>query len=172
MLEYLTVGEIINVHGVRGAVKVMPETDDPARFKKLKTARIVQNGTAREYAVKGVQLQNRFVILQLEGITDREAASLLRGATVEVARKDAAALPPDAYYIGDLVGCRVTEPDGSLLGTVEEVLETGSNDVYSVRTPQGKNILLPAIARVIRSVDIEKGEIVAELLPGLREIYL
>ena len=172
MLEYLTIGEITNVHGVHGAVKVTPYTDDLARFKKLKTARIVHRGHVKEYAVKGVQLQSRFAILKLEGIEDRDAAAFLRGATIEVSRKDAVKLPADTYFIGDLVGCRVLEPDGSVLGVVDDVLSTGSNDVYSVRTEQGKTIMIPAIGQVIKSVDVEKGEIVAELLPGLKEIYL
>ncbi len=172
MLEYLTIGEIVNVHGVHGAVKVIPLTDDPARFKKLKTVRVVFRGSVREYTVESVQLQSKFVILKLSGINDRDAATVLRGAELEVSRKDAISLPEGAYFICDLIGCRVIEPDGSILGVVDDVFSTGSNDVYSVKDEKGRKIMLPAIAQVVKSVDVEKGEIRVELLPGLKEVYL
>lgn len=171
MIEYLTIGEIVNVHGVRGAVKVIPLTDDPARFKKLKTARVVHRGNTREYDVQSVQIQSKFVIVKLSGIEDRAAAAALRGAEIEVSRKDAVKLPKDTYFICDLIGCKVIEPDGNVLGVVDDVFSTGSNDVYSVKDRQGGNIMIPAIAQVIKNVDVEKGEIEVELLPGLKEVY-
>lgn len=172
MLEYLTIGEIVNVHGVHGAVKVIPLTDDPARFKKLKTARVVHRGNTKEYNVQSVQIQSKFVIVKFAGIEDRDAAALLRGAEIQVSRKDAVKLPKGSYFICDLIGCRVMEQDGSLLGVVDDVFSTGSNDVYSVKDPEGRNIMLPAIAQVVKNVDVEKGEIIVELLPGLKEVYL
>lgn len=172
MLEYLTIGEIVNVHGVRGAVKVIPLTDDPTRFKKLKSARVVHRGNTREYDVQSVQIQSKFVIVKLSGIEDRDAAAALRGAEIEVSRKDAVKLPQDTYFICDLIGCKVVEPDGNVLGVVDDVFSTGSNDVYSVKDPQGRNLMIPAIAKVIKNVDVEKGEIAVELLPGLKEVYL
>lgn len=172
MIDFFIIGEITNVHGIHGAVKVIPCTDDIARFRKLKKVRLVHHGSIKEYAVENVQLQNRFVILKLSGINDRDTASFLRGAVLEVSRGEAIKLPSDTYFIGDLIGCRVTETDGNILGVVDDVLSTGSNDVYSVTDGQGRNIMIPAIAQVVKSVDIEKGEIVVELLPGLREIYI
>ena len=172
MLEYLTIGEIVNVHGVHGAVKVIPLTDDPARFKKLKTARVVHRGNTKEYNVQNVQIQSKFVIVKFAGIENRDEATLLRGAEIQVSRKDAVKLPEGSYFICDLIGCRVVEQDGNLLGVVDDVFSTGSNDVYSVKDPEGRNIMLPAIAQVVKDVDVEKGEIIVELLPGLKEVYL
>ena len=79
MLEYLTIGTIVNVHGVRGEVKVIPETDDPNRFKKLKKVILVSGGARKEVQVRGVKISNKFVILKLEWIDDRDTANLLRG---------------------------------------------------------------------------------------------
>ncbi len=172
MLEYLTIGEIVNVHGVHGAVKVIPLTDDPARFKKLKTVRVVHRGSVKEYTVESIQIQSKFVIVKFAGISDRDVAAGLRGAEIEINRKEAVSLPEDSYFICDLIGCRVIEPDGSVLGIIDDVFSTGSNDVYSVKDEQGRNIMLPAIAQVIKTVDVAKGEIHVELLPGLKEVYL
>ena len=104
-------------------------------------------------------------------VTDRDGAALLRGAEIQVSRKDAVKLPEDSYFICDLIGCRVIEPDGNVLGVVDDVFSTGSNDVYSVKDRQGGIIMIPAIAQVIKNVDVEKGEIEVELLPGLKEVY-
>lgn len=172
MLEYLTIGEIVNVHGVHGAVKVLPLTDDPARFKKLRKVRVSFRGSIKEYSVENVQLQSKFVIVKFKEINDRDIAAGMRGAELEVGRGEAISLPEGSYFICDLIGCRVIEPDGSVLGVVDDVFSTGSNDVYSVKDSQGRNIMIPAIGQVIKKVDVEQGEILAELLPGLKEVYL
>lgn len=172
MLDFLTVGTIINVHGVRGEVKVMPETDDAARFKKLKNVWL-QRGSVRTAAeIKGVKLQNRFVILKLEGFDDRDSALKLKGQEIVIGRKDAVKLPPRTYFIGDLIGCAVREEDGTLLGKVKDVIPGAGCDVYDVYDEDGNNIMIPAIEDVVISVDVEGASIVVKLLPGLKDIYL
>ncbi|MBO7398697.1 MAG: 16S rRNA processing protein RimM [Clostridia bacterium] len=171
MLEYLKVGTIVNVHGVHGEVKVIPETDDPNRFKKLKKVFLVSGGARKQVEVRGVKISNKFVILKLEGLDDRDAANLLRGTELEIERKDAVKLPEDTYFIGDLIGCRVVEENGNLLGKVEDVIPGAGCDVYDVYDEQGKNIMIPALADVILKVDVAAGEITVRLLPGLREVY-
>ncbi len=175
MLKSLIIGEIVNVHGVRGALKVTPLTDDPKRFRTLKQVTVShQNHKKTEkkiYAVVSAVLAGNFVLLQLEGIDDRDKAMMLRGALLEIPREEAIVLPEDHYFIGDLIGCRVTESDGTVLGFVRDVFQTGSNDVYRVVSEQGAEILLPAIGEVILRIDIAAGEITVKLLPGLREVY-
>lgn len=171
MLDFLTVGTIINVHGVRGEVKVMPETDDVNRFKKLKNVWL-QYGSVRIPAeITGVKLQARFVILKLEGIDDRDTAERLKGREIVIERKDAVKLPPKTYFIGDLIGCSVYEEDGNLLGTVRDVLPGAGCDSYDVYDENGRNIMIPALEDVVLSVDVQEAKIVVRLLPGLKEVY-
>lgn len=171
MLEYFTIGKIVNTHGVRGALKVLPDTDDPSRFSRLKTVRVKRRDQVEEYPVEYGRGQGTTVVLKLKGIDSPEEAALLKGAELEISRKDAIKLPKDTWFIGDLIGCQVREEDGTCLGKVVNVLQTGSNDVYEVRDEKGKYILIPALKNVVLNVDIEAEQIQVRLLPGLKEIY-
>lgn len=179
MLKKLLIGEIINVHGVKGALKVQPLTDDLSRFSKLKEV-YVKDAKARpdgkhlynkKYKIISALVSGGFVILRLYGIDDRDMADLFRGCFLEIDRKDAIDLPQDSYFIGDLIGAKVVEDSGDELGILHDVYQTGSNDVYAVKRPGKKDILLPAIGSVIKDVDIENGIVTVSLIPGLKEVY-
>lgn len=178
MLDYLIVGTIINVHGVVGEVKISPTTDDITRFKKMKTAFLcppensLSGGERKEIKIEQIKfLQNRFVIMKIEGINDRDTANKLRGYEIAVDRAHAVKLPEDSYFIGDLVGCTVYEEDGNVLGVIDDVFPAGGADVYSVCDSNGKSIMIPAIGDVVMNVDIIAKAVTVRLLPGLKEIY-
>lgn len=172
MLDYLTIGTIVNVHGVHGEVKVIPQTDDVTRFKKLKSVLLFGSGARRKTDVKGVKFSNKFVILKLDGINDRDAADRLRGIELQVERGDAIKLPEGRYFVGDLIGCTVFEDDGNELGRIKDVIFGAGSDIYDVDCGNGKNILIPVLDDVVLSVDIEGGIVKVKLPQGLREIYL
>ena len=171
MLEYFTIGKVVNTHGVRGELKILPETDDLSRFSKLHTVRVVRKNDTAEYEVAYGKVAGNTVILKLKGIDDMDSALLLKNALLEVHRSQAIQLPADTWFIGDLIGCKVFERDGNCLGKVVHVLQTGSNDVYEVRDEKGRTILIPVLKNVVLDVDIEAEKIVVALLPGLKEIY-
>lgn len=177
MLERIKIGEIVSVHGVKGALKVLPLTDNPIRFCSLTEVDIVPkrgkiNGDLKTtYKVLSATPAGNVVLLKLYGIDDRDKAEKFRGMFLEIPREKAVKLPEDSYFIGDLIGCTVIEQDGSVVGTLSDVQSTGANDIYEVKTANKKSIWLPAIKDVIKEVNIEKGEIVVSLLPGLREVY-
>jgi len=104
--------------------------------------------------------------LKLAGIEDRTAAETLRGALVRVPIEQAVRLPPGSYFWHEIVGLHVQDTRGRALGSVAEVLPTGSNDVYVVRSAEG-DLLLPAIKDVVRAIDRERGVMTVELIPGL-----
>jgi len=177
MLDYLTIGTIVNVHGVVGEVKILPTTDDLKRFKKLKSVFLCSSDNAiiktepKELKVESCKLQNQMVISKLEGINDRDIANKYRGFELRVKREDAVTLPEDTYYIGDIIGCKVVEENGNVLGVVDDIFPAGGSDVYSITGENGKNIMIPAIAEVIRNVDIVNQVVTVKLLPGLKEVY-
>jgi 16S rRNA processing protein RimM len=171
MLEYFTIGKIVNTHGIKGEVKVLPDTEDIRRFSKLKTVLVKQRGKTKEYQVEYGRGQGTTAILKLAGIDTPEDALLLKGAELEIHRKDAITLPADTWFIGDLIGCQVFEEDGNCLGKVINVLQTGSNDVYEVKDDKERTILIPVLKNVVLDVDIEAARIQVRLLPGLKEIY-
>lgn len=183
MLEKFLIGEIVSVHGVKGALKVRPLTDHPIRFTKLDEVKVMLPKNSpkgveltRNYKVISAIVSGGFVLLRLYGIDDRDQAELYRGAMLEIPREKAIDLPEDSYFIGDLIGCKVVEElengTEALLGKVTDVLQTGGNDVYQVMTPDKIQMLLPAIKQVVRHVDVEQGIIRVKMLPGLKEVYL
>jgi 16S rRNA processing protein RimM len=154
MEELITIGQIINTHGLNGELKVYPLTDDIRRFRKLE--KVLVDGT--EMKIVWCKLQTDKVILKLEGIDSIEEAQKYFKKYLEVRREDAVELPEGSYFIADLVGCTVFDSDGNNLGVVYDVLKTGSNDVYWIK--EGKELLIPALKDIVLEVDILNRKIV------------
>jgi len=166
MLEYLSIGQIINTHGLRGEVKVYPLTDDISRFEKLKEAYVEENEGLVKYKVESIKFLRSTVAVKLKGIDSEEAANKLRGSYIKVDRKSAVKLPKDSYFICDLIGLEVYDEKGMLIGTVKDVLQTGSNDVYVIQS-SGKDILIPALKDIVKKIDLENKKILVEMPEGL-----
>lgn len=156
-IEYLRIGQIVRAHGVHGAVKLIPTTDVIERFRLLSEAYLEEQGEYRPVAVSGVRLLADAVVLQLGGVDTCEAAELLRGRYLCVDRAHAVKLPVDTYFVVDLIGCETFDTAGTAYGRVTDVLETGANDVYEIE--RGK-LMVPALKRVLSSVDTEQKRIV------------
>lgn len=163
----VTIGRIAAPHGVRGEVRVRPETDFPERFAGLRRAFLVRGGRAEPVVVTGARAHGEAVLLTLDGVGDRAAAEALRGAALAVARDAVVPLGPDAFYVFEIVGLRVRTEDGRPLGAVAEVMRGPAHDVYVVRGPAGE-VLIPAVRAVVRWVDRAAGELVVALPEGLQ----
>ncbi|MBA5850488.1 16S rRNA processing protein RimM [Clostridium sp. cel8] len=153
MEEFITIGKIVNTHGIKGELKIYPLTDDLNRFKILKDVYI--DGKFRK--VLNCKLQSKRAVLKIEGINSIEDASLYKGKYIKVKREDAIELDKGSYYITDIIGCRVIDTDGVDCGIVSDVLHTPNNDVYWIK--EGKELLIPALEGIVLNVDIEKSEI-------------
>ncbi|MBI1800257.1 MAG: 16S rRNA processing protein RimM [Chloroflexi bacterium] len=162
--ERLLIGYVIGVFGVRGELKIQIESDFPERFNTLK--RVFACG--REYAVERSRLHKGLAILKLEGLDDATAAGALDECPVEVALAEAVPLGPAQYFYYQVIGLQVETVGGERLGAVTDILQTGANDVYVVTTARGDEILLPAIAQVVKAIDVEQGRMVVELMDGMR----
>lgn len=167
MEQMFTIGKIVNTHGVKGEVRVLPSTDDVKRFGKLKEVK-VENRTMTTYEIETVRYHKNFVLLKFKGIDTMNEAELLKNSLLKIDRKDALPLKKDEYYQCDLYGLRVVTDTGRDLGKLTDILMTGSNDVYVVRNEE-KEILIPAIKQCILNVDLEAGEMLVHLLEGLED---
>ena len=167
MTKYLEIGQIVNTFGIKGMVKIKPFTDDINRFDKLKKIYIKNKDGKKEYQIQEVKYHKNMVLMKLEGIDTVEQADLLRQSYLLVNRDDEEPLEEGVYYIVDLIGLEVYTDEGVLLGNVDDIFNTGSNDIYVVKDGKGKQILLPGIPDVIKDVDLEKGRITVHLIPGL-----
>ena len=166
MQEYFEIGQIVNTFGIKGMVKVVPYTDDITRFDNLKKVYIESNKTKKQYEIE-VKYHKNMVLIKFKGIDKVEEAETLRNASLKVERKDAAPLEEGSYYIADLIGMEVYTEDGIILGVLQDIYNTGSNDIYVVRNELGKQILLPAIKEVIKNISLEDNKITVHLLEGL-----
>lgn len=158
MKEFLSIGQIINIHGVKGELKVYPLTDDLKRFRKLQ--KVFVEGVEKK--VIWCKLQTDRVILKLETIETVEEALKYKNKYIEVPREEAVKLKENEYFIADLIGCIVKDENGFVFGTLDEVISTKNNDVYWVK---GKNeVLVPALKDIVVSIDIEGREVVIKPL--------
>ena len=168
MEDMLQVGVITQTHGIRGEVKVFPTTDDAARFKKLKKVTLDNGKERRELEIASVKFFKNLVILKFKGIDNINDVEKYKKAPLYVTREDAVPLGENEYFIADLIGLKVVSDEGENLGVLDDVLQTGPNDVYVVKCDNGEEILVPAIKDCVKNVDIEGKEITLHLLPGLR----
>ncbi|MCL2224070.1 MAG: ribosome maturation factor RimM [Defluviitaleaceae bacterium] len=164
------IGIITKAQGIRGEFRVLPTTDDPARFELLIGGEINIGGAA--YKLANARLQKNIVILKLVEVNDRNAAEKLIGAEIFVPQEKALPLDDGEYYIRDLVGLQAETESGEDIGVLSRVLHTGANDVYVIETSEGESFMLPAIKDVIVDVDIKGGKIILRLLDGIRELKI
>jgi 16S rRNA processing protein RimM len=157
MTGYVKIGILTAPHGVLGWVKVAPLTDDPSRFARIAAVYVEESGgTQRMLEIEGVKYQAERVLLKLKGIETPEQAALFRGRPLRIPESE---VPPieeaDTYYAYQIEGMKVVDDGGEIIGTLEEIYSTGSNDVYLVRAPDGKTeYMVPALKRCIRSIDV------------------
>lgn len=164
--DYLAVGKIVNTHGIRGELRVIPMTSDISRFDYLLYTWIRVDGKLKEYRVSKVRYHKQFVLVKLQGVDSMTDAEVLKGCELLVDRQNARPLEEDEYFICDLIGMKVYEED-RLLGELTEVLETGSNDVYVVTGEDKKEILVPALKQVVTLVDLKNKSMQVKLPEGL-----
>ena len=168
MEDMLRVGVITSTHGLAGEVKVFPTTDDPQRFRFLKEVYADTKKGLRCLHVDHVRFFKQFVIVHFDGLKRIEDVQDMLKCDLLVTRENAIPLEEGQYYLADLIGLQVVKEDGTVLGVLEDVLQTGANDVYAVRLEKThKELLIPAIPQCILNVDLEQGRMTVYLLPGL-----
>ncbi|MCL6558470.1 MAG: ribosome maturation factor RimM [Firmicutes bacterium] len=166
-VDFIAIGEIVAPHGYRGTVRVLPLTDFPERFLNMNTAIVFSENRKRVYTIESAERHKQFILLKFAEVDDMAAAERLRGHIIKVPREETMPLPAGHYYIFDIVGLKVWSEEGALLGEVNEVFQTGANDVYSILRPDGKEILIPALKEVVREIDIPGGRMVVKVPEGL-----
>ncbi|MBQ9157692.1 MAG: 16S rRNA processing protein RimM [Eubacterium sp.] len=169
MEDLLQVGVITGTHGLKGEVKVFPTTDDKNRFLDLEDVLLDTGGELLELKVEYVKFFKKFVFVKFEEFDDINQVEQYKRCPLMVTRENAVPLEEDEYYVADLLGLTIVDDSGITIGKLENVIETGANDVYEVLTGDGSRILLPAIKDCILDVDMDEGIILVHMLKGLND---
>ena len=159
---YIAVGWVRGPHGLRGELKITVLSDNPDRFQPGVAVWLA--GERR--TVTALRPHGDALLIQLDGVRTRDDTEAFRNLLLEVPEEELAALGDGEYYRFEVMGMDVVDGEGNSLGRIEQVLETGANDVYVVESEEGE-LLVPAIDSVVKQVDVEGRRMVVELLEGL-----
>jgi 16S rRNA processing protein RimM len=163
----ITIGKARKTHGVKGEIKVEPLTDHPERFLSLRRIYITSpRGESRECAVRSVRYMDGCPVVLLEGYATPEQARELNGWLLQVPQEETLPLPAGQYYWFELIGMEVVSEAGEKLGTIVDIFETGSNDVYVMKAGR-REVYLPATKEVVRQVDRAAKRMVIHVMDGL-----
>lgn len=145
MEKWITVGKILGSRGVKGEVKVQPLTDDPTRFSELEELYVIKDGRYTAHPINAVRYHQNLVLITFSDITDRNNSDLLRGCELAVPREKGVELSEDEFYIVDLIGTKLYDPDGGLIGVINDILTTTGtvNTVEIALNSKKKMIYVP-----------------------------
>lgn len=164
-MNSILIGKIVNIHGIKGEVKIYPYTDDIENLAKTKVI-YLDKELKNKYDIS-CRIQKNMLLVKIKGVDTPEQAESLREKEVYVPRESLKELEEDTYYIEDLLGFEIVDMNENHIGTLKYIFNTGANDVYEVETKEHGNIYLPAIKRVIKKVDIKNSKIYVEIMEGL-----
>ena len=166
MDKMIEIGKIVNTHGLRGEVKIVPWLDFPEMFEIVD---VVYTKSGEKFTVANIRYQKANIIVKFDEIDNIDKAERLKNSIIYADREIFDNLPEGTYLIADIIGLDVTDGEVNY-GKVTDVIQTGSNDVYVVQKEGSKELLIPAIKEVILDTDIEKGVITVKLLDGLLDL--
>ncbi len=165
--ELIKVGKIVGTHGYKGSVKVQLLTDFPDRFQPGQKYLGLRGKETLELTLDHCSPHGGTMLMKFRGIDDMEAAEQLRNVFLNVTIDQLHPLPEGSFYHFQLIGMQVEDVDKGPLGQLAEVLETGANDVYVVKSDAYGEILIPAIRQVVMAVDVTNHRLTVKLLDGL-----
>lgn len=167
MEDMLRIGVVTTTHGIRGEVKVYPTTDDVKRFKKTDEVILITKQGNLTLHVESAKFFKNIVIVKFKEFNNINEVEQFRKCDLMVTRENALPLKEGQFYFCDVIGAKVVEEDGSPIGIVKDVIETGANNVFSIEMENGKEVLFPVIPDCIKKVDTEAGIVTAHIMKGL-----
>ena len=164
-MDKIKIGQVVNVVGLKGELKVYHYTDYKERFEELSKIYLDQ----AVCQIAGVRYMKDMVILKLEGINDRTAAEAQKGKDLFIDKDDVRVLTEDTYYIFDLIGLKVVLENGDMIGTLCDVIQNSAQDLYEIEMENKKKFLLPAVEEFILKIDMSSRTMTVRLIEGLIE---
>ncbi|QRN86262.1 16S rRNA processing protein RimM [Clostridia bacterium] len=166
-MDKAVIAQIVNTHGVKGEVKVLPLMDSPEMV--LHYDRFYLENESGELHVLRARLHKQMLLIEFKEIDTMDKAESFKGKYLTIPKSELPALKKGSYYLHDLEGISVYTDEDEYLGKIDSILETGSRNVFSVLDEENKEILLPNIEDVVLNIDLESQRMVVHLMPGLRD---
>lgn len=163
----LEIGKIVNTHGLRGEVKVVPWTDYPEDFENIKNVIVKQRREEIKLTIKNIKYQKNNIIVAFKELGTIEEAEKLKNSVMYATREELGELPEGVYYVADLIGMTVIDDGENNVGKISDVIKTGSNDVYIVKREGKRDLLLPVIDDVVLDVDTDDRVVTVHIMEGL-----
>lgn len=170
MTRYFETGKIVNTHGLKGEIKLIPDTDFPdQRFVIGHKLYIAYQNQHVPVTIKSVRTHKGFYYLSFENYDDIDQVVPFKGCLLCVAEEDLQALNSGEYYYHDIIGLKVQDQQHQEIGQVKEILSYGPNDVWVIARPQQRDLLLPYLKSVMLEVNLETKLVTVEVPEGLDE---
>ncbi|KXZ40060.1 16S rRNA processing protein RimM [Alkalithermobacter thermoalcaliphilus JW-YL-7 = DSM 7308] len=166
MQKYFKVGQIVNTQGLKGEMRVYPLTDYKERFEEIQWV-YIGDDLQTKYFIEKVRYKNNLAIIKLKGIDNINEVEKLRNKYLVIPRENARELEEDAYFIADLIGLNAYTVDGKYLGVLEDVMQPGANDVYVIKSEDGKEYLIPAVKQFVPEININERKIIIDPIEGM-----
>ena len=165
----LKVGKIVNTHSLKGEVKVISSTDfEEQRFEKGTELLITRgNQVVKEVTVESYRTHKNNLLVKFVGIDSIEEAEKLKNLQIKIDSDNIGELEENEFYFHEIIGCEVFDENGKSLGEISEILTPGANDVWVIKSQNGKEILIPFIEDVVKKIDVENKKIDIEVMEGL-----
>lgn len=161
--DLVEVGYVMDAQGIQGHIKVRPHSPEPQALIDSETIWLKPSGlsklpasTIRSYRVDDARYHSGNVVMKLSGLSDRNQAELLRGCIVFMSRADFPELEEGAFYWADLIGSKVKNTQGEILGVVSQLMDNGAQSVLVVQNDAKKQQLIPFVEAIVREVNLDE----------------
>jgi 16S rRNA processing protein RimM len=168
----ISIGKVLSPHGVSGLVKVFPYTDFPERISLLQAVDLLTDKERKRHVIEKGSIYGRFWLVKFSGINNREEAAGLNGRLMVIPREERIPLPEGSFYHDQLIGLQIKSIQGEFIGIITDIITTGGHDLLVVDRPEPaqKQILIPAVVRFIREVNIIEECVLVDLPDGLVDL--
>ncbi|HLQ84229.1 MAG TPA: ribosome maturation factor RimM [Pseudogracilibacillus sp.] len=164
----LTIGKIINTHGINGELKIIEQTDFPERFTKGNIIYFINaNNEPISIEIEDYRTMNKYGLLKIKGYNHIKDAETLKGLELKIKKSEAGKLDEGEYYYFEIIGCEVYTTNNELIGVIDSIMSPGANDVWVVKSKENKEFLIPFIPSVVKHVDISNKRVEIEVMEGL-----
>ncbi|MFP4671353.1 MAG: ribosome maturation factor RimM [Desulfohalobiaceae bacterium] len=171
---FVVLGQVIRAHGLKGELGIRSFADSPLLFSSLQRVYLQLPGKRypKQHSLLDCRAKAGTLLLRLQGISSREQAKQCLGLNIYVPKKDLPSKEPDQVYLQDLQGLQVFLPTGQMLGSIAWASRERGQEIWSITTSTGKEVLFPAVAEFVQELDLQQGAAIIDPPAGLLEIYL